>query len=306
MPNFEATTRPNLSARVAWWVAAMLGLILAAGCERKEYARGTPEELLASARAMVEKGRADKLTELVYADSEDMRLLLRRMGRALGSVQELATEIQQRYPDEVRRLRDQATAPGSQVGLSQLMRQMRGGGRRGLSIADRDKRNQQFGDAIKTILVDPYAWLQDNAGRLTTVPLNDNSVALQWDGKPVLPPIGMVLRKDDGVWSFVLPTNIPVLAQFLPQTPDEYKTFGVLFRIMENAMRDVTREIREGKLKDLSDVSQKAGENMFIPAAIFMMSYSKVIEERQERARQGASESQPAPAPAPGNEKGKG
>ena len=280
--------------------AALAASSLLGGCEKKTYPQDTPEAAIASARKMLEDGKAEKLADLIYAENPDMRQTLVRVGRLLRDVQNLAASIQTKFPNDVAKIKEQAKSEGVTGLLSQIGGNQR---RRGRAAADRDRDGAQFDGLIKQVMTDPYAWLQDNSGRLTTAPVNDNLVALLWDQKPILPPLGLGMRKDGDKWFLVLPTNLPGVSTFMPRSADEYKTFSMLFGILGNAIRDVDKDVKSGKLKTLDEVSRKVGENAFMPVAMFFIAYGKMIESRPKApaAETKAVERAPAePKPAGG------
>ena len=88
--------------------AALTGISVLTGCSRTDYSQGTPEETIASANKMVEAGDAEKLPNLVYAENPDMRKLLNTLGRMTGHLEELAKEINTRYPQETAELAKKA------------------------------------------------------------------------------------------------------------------------------------------------------------------------------------------------------
>ena len=80
-------------------------------CSRAD--QSTPEATIAAAREAVEQGRAEQLAAFIYADNQDMRRLLNRIGRFLGSVQRLGAALQAKFPEETGALRAQAEAAAS-------------------------------------------------------------------------------------------------------------------------------------------------------------------------------------------------
>lgn len=279
--------------------ASLAGSALLTGCERKPktYPQDTPDAVLLSARQMLDDGRADRLHELIYADTPDMRKTLGRVGRLLRDIQSLAETIQKKFPEDVARLREEAKTEGVTGLLAQIGGNQGRGRRRGLNMDQREAQSAQFDGLIRQVLVDPYAWLQDNQGRLTTVPVNDNLVALQWDSKPILPPLGIGMRREEDKWFLVLPTNAPILSRFMPRTADEHKIFAMLFQSLGNAFRDVEKDINEGKLKTIDEVSRQVGENAFVPMAMVFIAYGKMIENRPKAAPEPA-QVRPASQPA--------
>ncbi|MCX5689511.1 MAG: hypothetical protein NTV94_06950, partial [Planctomycetota bacterium] len=90
-------------------LVAILGSLLLIGCDRGPD-RSTPEGTLAAARWAVGRGEAGRISDYIYADSTDMRRLLRRTGVFLDNVQQLGAAIQLKFPAEVATLKAQAEA----------------------------------------------------------------------------------------------------------------------------------------------------------------------------------------------------
>lgn len=104
----------HTSRRVAgrWVVAAAavgLALTTAAGCRRSSgYSQATPDDVIKSAKLMVEKGDARRLSDLIYADTPEMRAILDQLGGLLASVQDLAVTIEKQFPAEVAKVKAEA------------------------------------------------------------------------------------------------------------------------------------------------------------------------------------------------------
>lgn len=266
------------------------GLLLG-GCQKKPYSQATPDDVIKSAQKMIEKGEAKKLEQLIYAENPEMRKVILRMGRMFGSLAELAKAVNAKFPQEVEELKKSASSGGVSKLIGEFNQQRRRVGNPG-----GQEPGDIFGDVLKQVMVDPYGWLKDNTGRLTTVPVDDNTAALMWDGKPLLAPIGVIMRRDQGKWYLVLPTNLPILAQYLPRTPPEYYVFERLIVVLDNAIKDLAKDINAGKLPDLNQTSRAAGEKAFIPTAMVMIAYSNMIDQRKKDAAAKAEAEKPAPA----------
>lgn len=270
-------------------LAAFASMFVVA-CEEKH---DTPERTIAQMREYVEKGRADKLTKFIYAENEDMRRLLNRTGRLLGNLQKLGLAVNEKFPEEVRKLREQAEAAAksgkSSTFLSQaLASRRRGSGPLGRNAPDNpNKLRDAFDASMKQLFADPYAWIEQSEARLTTEFLTDDSVAVLWDGKPALAPLGLVMKRDvrDGQWYFVLPTNIPGLSRIFPKTPQEYEIWGGLIAVFDNMIIDLTKEVEAGRVATIDDLARKAGEMAFMPAMITVFAYGRLQEVQREQAK---------------------
>jgi hypothetical protein len=278
--------------RHRFWTAAAATALLLVGCD-KGPDRSTPEGTIAAARWAVERGEARRIGDYIFADNEETRRLFRRLGVFLGTVQQLGQTIQEKFPAEVAGLKaaaEQAAAEGKATSLvSQLTSQMRPGrGRRSgpPAMAGDDSARQAFDNALKGLFADPYGWVRESEKRLTTTFLTDTSVALLWDEKPILPPIGMVMRRDDkdGRWYFALPTNLPGVSNFMPKTKEQFEIFGGLIKVFDQVVVDLRNDIDEGRLTTLDEVSRAAGEKTFLPAALTVFAYARLTESQKKEA----------------------
>ncbi|MCC6675529.1 MAG: hypothetical protein IT436_00160 [Phycisphaerales bacterium] len=293
------------------WVAAALAVVLAAGCRREpSYSQASADEVIQSAKLMVKNGRADRLTDLIYAENADMRGLYKKLGGMLRSAQTLTLTLNEKFPKEVAALRakaEQAAKDGKGSGLfGRLTGEARRGARRA-ATGERPNQGDAMDSAFKQILTDPYGWLDENSSKLATTPINDDMAAVTWDGKPVFPPLGLVIKKDGEKWFLVLPTNLPGVSGFMPKTKDEFAIWRSLIRTFDNAVVELNEDVKTGKARSLDDVARKAGEKAFVPAGIAFIAYGRAVEVRKEEARkQKAKAAAPAApdagaAPAGGN-----
>ncbi|MCX5688210.1 MAG: hypothetical protein NTV94_00200, partial [Planctomycetota bacterium] len=171
--------------------------------------------------------------------------------------------------------------------LSSQMRPGRGRSKTAAAVAPDDSARDAFDAALKNLFADPYAWINESEKRLSTTFLTDDSVALLWDEKPILPPIGIVMKKDskDGRWYFMLPTNLPGVGNFFPKTKEQYEIFGGLIKVFDQVMVDLRLDIQSGKLTSLDEVSRSAGEKTFLPAALTVFAYSRLTETQKKDAK---------------------
>ncbi len=289
--------------------AAILCVLLAAaglllpGCHR--YEQDTPDSVLASARKMIAEKHAERLTDLIYADSKDMRKLLDQMGQTLGSLQDLALAVQKAYPKEIAKLAADAEAAAKDGQASSYIQKMMsqassslptGTGRRrrgGPSLpqmpqGDPDEMRKTFDNALKEVFADPYGWLAKSEGRITTQSMGDDRAAIMWDGKPVF-GVGMTMRLDKGKWYLELPTYAPGVNQIMPKSAEGWEILGGLFEVFDNAFADLAADVKKGKCKHLDDLASRAGEKMFLPAAMVVFAYSQLmdVDRKAQRAAGG-------------------
>lgn len=268
-----------IGALLAGMVATSL---LTTGCGRREahveIRQNTPEEVLETARQMVEAERADLLPELIYAETLLMRDLYRQFGRLLREVHLLAGALDEAFPREVERLRREAAqAAESRESATMLGTVFTG---RRMREAARQSDDPVI-DLVTELLVDPYAWLVDQADRLGTQMISDTAVALTWDGRMVLPPFGLVIRKQeaDQKWYLVLPTSNPPFNRIIPQSEEAYEAFGMILAVFENTVRDLRIEVQDGKVNSLEQTAQRAGEMVAIPAALAWIAFNRIARE---------------------------
>lgn len=268
-----------------------LGAIFFSPPKPRAYDRSSPDALLASSREMVINSEAERLAELLYTDSEGMREIYARLGGVLGSLQDLALAVNERFPKEVAELRAEAEAAAkSGRGYSLFQQLMSRRDRR----QPRDGNEDRLNELVQVIAADPYSWLTEAEGRLTYTPIDDERVAVLWDGKPVFPPFGLVLRQDQERWSVVLPLkSIPVVSRYMPQTPDEYSIWASLIQMVDNVVIDLTADVRGGEIESLDSLARRAGEKAFIPMGMGMVAYERAMKDRRKREREARE--QPAP-----------
>lgn len=279
---------------VRWPVVGLVGALALGGCgEGVSPKQSTPEETMATARAFLTADEGERLHELVYATSPDMRQFLSRSGRMLGNLEKLSDVIQQKWPEDVARLQqraEEAAKAGKPTGLlgqvvGQATRRQgnrqagRPGSRRGGPPAAEQRKG--FDDGITRLFADPYAFVRESEGKLAAVYMTEDQRALTWDGKPVLAPLGMTMRLgEDGKWYFELPLNIPGVSGFVPKTKEQWELFGGVITVLDRVIVDLTKEIETGQLQTLEAVSRRAGEMTFVPAAMVLYAYTKLREEQ--------------------------
>ena len=268
-------------------LAALLALTLLAGCRDKGYSQATPDDVLRSARAMVENGDADRLTDLIYTDSRDFRAFLDGLGESLGLLAKLGKVVQERFPDEVAALRDEAEQAAKDGRASSFVARamaLAGQTRRARQAQATDDPREMFNKMAMELMSDPYAWLTRNAERLTTTTdgMPDDSAAVLWDGKPVFPPIGLSMTRKDGKWSIMLPALVTTV---LPKAPEEWEIAGALLACVDNAINDSIAQIEGGRATKLEEVARILGENALIPIGIGIVAYDRAVDARREAAR---------------------
>lgn len=272
-------------ACIAW--AAALVSVLPIGCA-ESLDRGTPEAALASARQVVIEGHAERLAELIYAENEDMQLLVNRFGVLLGNLQDLGVSIGNRFPNEVKAIREDAERAAKEGRASGLLAQLAGqAGVRPRNAREGSQVREGFERAITEFMADPYGWLERSEGRLTTEEVDDDTVAVLLDGKPLMSPIGLTMRRDkDDRWCLVLPTSLPGVSSLMPRTPEQYEIFGSVIETFDNVIVDLKKDVDQGRITSLDRLSTVAGEKTFIPVVMTMYAYNKASSEAKKKARE--------------------
>lgn len=302
----------RLARGVVCLLIAVVMPVLLAACSN-EYDRNTPEGTIATARHMITNGDAKRLGELIYTNNEDEARLMRRLGRMLGNLNSLGDAIQQKFPEDVAKLKARAeeSAKAGKGGtmVNRLFSEMNGQRQRRKAAQGQrpgQETEQLFNDLLKTIFADPYGWLKESQERLTTAYMTEDLVAVLWDGKPILPPIGVTMRKDaKGQWAFVVPNNLPGVRDFWPKSQDEFQIWGGLIQVFDNVVIDLTKDVQEGRATSLDDVARRAGEKTFVPAVITVFAFGQLQEAQKKELKAKKEAEQKAhavEAKAPGNE----
>ena len=297
--------RVVLARAIALALTALFGIVLPA-CDRSPaYSQATPNDVIRSAAQMIKDNRADLLPNLLYAENDEMRRLYRAMGTFLKHTQELAQSLQAKFPEEVNKLKKQAEEAAKKGQATTLFGQIAQAQSRAKCGPPDKSQQDAFNAALKRIFVDPYGSLDDGVDHLSTTPINDDVVAIMVDGKPMLAPLGLTMRRvktdDREVWAVVPPLNIPGVANFVPKSKEEFQIWGSLIKTFDNVVVDLTKDVKSGAMKSLDDVSKKAGEKAFIPAAMTVFAYTQAMEARKKAGPKPASQTtkQTSPQPTP-------
>jgi len=248
-----------------------LGCLLAAGVpacgDGDGYSQETPDATLRTARKMVERGEAKKIVTLIHADSREMAAVLKRLGSLLGNMQDLAGEIAKAFPQEVEKLKGDVEKGSGSARAQGLLQAFTGGRPPRDRNAARAQQNQ-FALLIRNVFADPFGWLADQEGRLSTAFVDDSTVAILYDDKPVIPVIGLLMRQRRGLWYIELPTGMPGADKFLPRSREEYSVIGSVVKVFDQVVIDLTADVRTRRVSNLDGLSRNAGEKAFIPMAI--------------------------------------
>ncbi|MEO1584373.1 MAG: hypothetical protein AAFR96_07370 [Planctomycetota bacterium] len=253
----------------------------------RAYGHSTPEELVESFASMVEAGEVERIPELIYAEDEAMRLMLRQMGVTLREVRALGDAVNGAFPEDVQRLRRDAEEAASRGEATSLLGRLgrsvgrAGGGRRS---GGRTNPGDAINLAVRDLLASPYAAFDEARERLTTIEVNDGQAALMWDGQMVLPPFGVSLKRDerDGDWYIVLPLDLPFLTQYRPRTETQWQIAAYMMQAWRNAAIDLREGIESGELRSLDAVASKAGATVGPTTVMIGLAYSKQFDEDED------------------------
>ncbi len=275
-------------------VAVMAGLIVIVPRwqERpREYSHATPEELVDAFATMVEQGEVDRIPELIWAEDDAMRRALAQMGALLAEMRLLGLTVNESFPDEVRRLRDEAQDAAARGQATSLLGRlgnsvMPGRGNRGRGNA-RGGQGDAINLAIRTLLASPYETLDEARDRLTVLEINEGLGGLMWDGQMVLPPFGMSVKQDlaaggSGDWYIVLPLDLPFINRFRPRTEEQWFIAGALMQAWRNAAVDLREGIESGSIRSLAEATSELGATVGVPTVMIGVAYAKQFEDDEE------------------------
>lgn len=248
------------------------------------FTQESPSDVLKAAVDMVKAGRADQLPTLIYAESPEMRVVLQRLGGLTGSLQELAGVLSKRFPQQVAQYRkDAEEAMKSDQGKSVMTALLQGQRPTGTPSSPQDQQTT-FEQTAMRILADPFSWLEQGAGRLTTVEVADDTAAILFDGAPIA-GVGLTMKKVGTKWFVQIPTNLPGVSRYMPQTRNEWSIVANLIKVLDNAMKDLAVEVNAGRVNRMEQLAEKVGEMAFPPAAMVAIVYAKEMDVRARREK---------------------
>lgn len=257
----------------------------AVGCSRGpepfEGDQTTPEAVIATAQRMVVEDRADLLPSLIWDRGDpNTRLLLDGVGQLFGTLQSLTRTLAETFPSDIARVQNDAVEAAKEGRSSSRLAAFLTGRQRARSQLQNS--DDPLNDFAQQLMGDPYGWLERNADRLGTVPISGRLVALTWDSRPVAPPVGVVLElQEDGNWYITPPFHLPPLNRFMPRTDEETQIWLSLLAVINNALADVERDVKNGKLRSLERAAEEFGKKVIMPVALVGFAMGKAIENRE-------------------------
>lgn len=276
----------NPSVLASWlvpaigFVAALTLLLGSSSCSRRErgYSQETPDDVIRSAIAMVKAGDTAKLSNLMYADSLEMRAVLRELGKLLQSMQKLSVASAQRFPEDFAKLQEQAAAAAGDPKNKSLITQLMIGLDTGGGGSPKQPNADDIRNAFSAVLADPYGWLERNSTRLSTVLTTDDTAAVLFDGEPAIPVVGLPLKKEDGKWYVFIPTKTPPLSRVMPKTRAMWSILGSVVRVTDNAVKDLTVDVEAGRVAGLTNLTDKFQEKVLFTVAIAFGAYARELD----------------------------
>lgn len=240
-------------------IAALLAVALLGGCEGPEYDTSTPQRALDSMQAMIEDGRPERLTELIYLEPRDIVFedgvteasaveeVRAKLGEMLAQLWRVALELQRQFPEDVNEELGEVT--------------IRFGG-------------DGFGDWFGRILSDPFRVLREQKDRIVVEDMYDGTAAVLFDDEPVLGGLLSMVETGDG-WKVAVPVQYAQTSDFWPQTRYEWSVIASMMVAIENSLNDFEREVDRGRFRSLSHASERAGrllgESVVVQSIIYAM-----------------------------------
>ena len=232
------------------------------GCERPEYDTSTPQRALDAMQEMIEDGRPERLTDLIYLEPRDIEFedgvteasaiaeVKDKLSELLGRLWLVGEELQRQFPDETLDTLDEAV---DMVG---------------------DATDDDWTDVVGGILADPFAFLNVQEERIEILDLGDGTAAVLWDDEPALGGFVAMLETDEG-WKVGVPVELVQDSEYWPQTRWEWSVVASMLLGIENSLGDFEREVRSGQFKSLSRAAERAGriigESVAVQGVIYAM-----------------------------------
>jgi len=224
------------------------------------------DKLVDVAWGFVEEGRPDRLAGLIHPESPEMESVLARLGGLLGSVQELAKTLNETFPDEIAQRLAEADSSNADDAVDQARRVARFG---------------LDGQTLASLFADPFAWLRNARDRVTIAYVADDVRAVMIDSKPAF-GVGLTMRKYDDGWRVVLPMSLPGIRKYMPQNLDEWRIVASMVTVVDNAVDDLNKDVRRGRMRNLNEVASSAGEKAWAPLVMTAVAYQKAMAARKD------------------------
>ncbi|MBC7772127.1 MAG: hypothetical protein H7210_06515 [Pyrinomonadaceae bacterium] len=258
------------------------------------YSQATPDDLVSSAVLMVKNGDAKLLTRLIYADNDEMRKSLNRLGVLLDHMQGLAKGINKQFPEDIAKFRAEAEQAAKDGKTPAIMAVLSGGLKAGAGAAGignrrpgggggsgRDEMESAVRDLVARLFADPYGWINQNSSRLSTLRVTDDMATITLDGQPV-GGIGIPLKMaDDKNWYIALPTGMPPISDIMPKAPQQWLMINSLVQLLDEVVVELTSDVNSGRLRNLKSIGDKAQEKVLFSAGLWFVAYSADLDARK-------------------------
>lgn len=260
------------------------------------YSQATPDDLVQSAVAMVKNGDAKLLTRLIYADNDEMRKSLNRLGVLLDHVQVLAKAINRQFPEDIAKFRTEAEQAAKDGKTPAIMAVLAGGMKSGAGAAGfgngkpgggggngagQDDMDSVISELVARLFADPYGWIEQNSSRLSTMYVNDDVYTITLDGQPV-GGIGIPLKKgEDKNWYIALPTGMRPISDVMPKAPQQWLMINSLVQLLDEVVVELTSDVNNGRLNNLKSIRNKAEEKIIFSAGLWFVAYASDLDARK-------------------------
>ncbi len=280
----------------------LLGTIVFAAlsaCSRDPgYSQSSPDATIATAQKMVRSGDAKLLVKLIYSDDQNMHRCLNRLGHTLGHIQDLAVELNRAFPDDAKKLKEDARAQTARGGVQGLAQLFTGAQRSGQQRQVQG--NDPFSAQLTRLFTAPYQVLEEEGANFSALKLDDKTYSLLYKNSPIIPAVPILIRLDerDSRWYFVLPIDLPIFSGYFFKTSEAWTTYTGLIATLDNIVIDLTHDVKAGKIRSLNDTARVAGEKAFtsLPFAIIALDRLTAAERKKITAGVPAL---PGPRPGP-------
>ena len=134
---------------------------------------------------------------------------------------------------------------------------------------------------IAKLFADPFGWIDQNSGRLSTLSVADDQATITLDGQPV-GGIGIPLTlAEDGNWYIALPIGMPPVSDIMPKAPQQWMMLNSLVKLLDNTVMELTDDVRSRRLQNLESIGTKAQEKIIFPGGLWFAAYSADLDARK-------------------------
>jgi len=223
--------------------ALLLAPLLVTACSRKnvgEYDTSSADAALEAIRLMIVEGRADLLPQMIELKARDVSFddgvteasaindVKGKAGEMLSRLWRVSTKIRERWPKQVEKEINRAARAGD------------------------------FEDTVARVLVDPFAALDAQRGKLTVEDLSDGTAAVLWEDEPLFGGFLSMIETSNG-WRINLAIEPLRANKYWPDTRYEWAVVASMMLGIENSLKDFERELDSGRFKDLASASSRVG-----------------------------------------------